>query len=82
VLLALVGGVFVLGAVLKIQDPYAFLAAVYQYQIVGRNGGAVAAAVVPFIELFTGVLLLTRTLLRPAIMVALAMSLTFTTAQA
>lgn len=54
----LLGAVFCYAAVLKIADPVSFAGSVAAYQILPYFGGYLAAAVLPFIELTCGVLLI------------------------
>ncbi len=53
----IVGLVLIFAGVTKLRDPYAFLKAVYDYELLPLYGGIVAAAVVPWLEVVIGMFL-------------------------
>jgi putative oxidoreductase len=52
------GGVFLWSSLSKLQQPYDFLFAVYQYELVGPQLGLWVATTVPWLELATGICLI------------------------
>ena len=54
-----VGGTLLLAGVFKLRQPYLFLYAVYDHQLVGFAAGEVLAASLPWLEVTLGLLLLT-----------------------
>ncbi len=54
----ILGCVFLFSSIEKFQQPYNFLFAVYDYEIVGPSFGLVVAFIVPWVELILGLCLL------------------------
>lgn len=76
------GSVLLVSSVHKLQQPYDFLAAVYDYSLVGRKMGVVVATIIPWAEFVTAVCLLSGFLRAGALIVANMMFLLFTGVQA
>jgi uncharacterized membrane protein YphA (DoxX/SURF4 family) len=76
----LVGGVFLSNSLSKLQQPYDFLSAVYNYELVGPQLGLWVAYVVPWLELATGICLLLGIWERGAWIISIALLSVFTAA--
>lgn len=76
------GAVFIYAAVLKIADPVAFAGSVAAYQILPYFGSYLAAAVLPFVELTCGVLLVTGYRVKGGALIIAAMNVVFMVALA
>ena len=74
------GALLMYSGLVKLYDPIAFLDIVYKYELVGEQGGIVAAFLIPIVELSVGALLLAGTS-RAGAMTAFALLLLFTAAQ-
>lgn len=61
----------------KFQNPYAFLIAVYRYEVVGPSASLAIAILLPAVEMALGVCLVAGVLLRGATLVTCLISLTF-----
>jgi uncharacterized membrane protein YphA (DoxX/SURF4 family) len=71
------GATFVFSSVGKLNRPGDFLAAVYDYQMVGPRLGVAVATVLPWLELIVGICLLAGILIDGALILALAMGCLF-----
>lgn len=76
----LMGGVFLWNSLSKLQQPYDFLSAVYNYELVGPQLGLCVAAVVPWLELATGICLVLGIWDRGAWILAILLLSVFTAA--
>jgi len=76
------GAVFIYAAVLKIADPVAFAGSVAAYQILPYFGSYLTAAVLPFVELTCGVLLVTGYRVKGGALIIAAMNVVFMVALA
>ena len=76
------GAVFIYAAVVKIADPVAFAGSVASYKIVPYFASYLAAAVLPFIELFCGVLLVLGYRVKGGALIIGALNLVFMAALA
>ncbi len=65
----------------KLQRPYDFLCAVYDYEILGRSGGVQVARVIPWLEFIIGLSLLLGYFQRGALALGVILLATFTIAQ-
>jgi putative oxidoreductase len=54
----LLGAILVFSGLQKIQNPYAFLESVYQFELLGPSGSLFVAVIIPFCEVVVGVCLL------------------------
>lgn len=72
------GGLFLFGGLLKVHQPYAFLASVYDYELVGPQLGILVAILLPWVELFVGICLLGGFNVGGALLISAGMSLMFT----
>jgi len=77
-----IGGVFLWSSLSKLQQPYEFLSAVYNYELVGPQLGLWVAASVPWLELAVGICLVLGIMDRGAWMLAIVLLSVFTAAQA
>jgi len=68
--------------VTKIRHPYVFLTTVYQYELLGPKAGEFTAMTLPWVELLTGLCLLSGVLLGGALLSATFLMAIFTFAQA
>ncbi len=73
----LLAGVFIYAGFLKGSDPVAFAGQVAAYEILPYAFNYLVAAILPFIELLCGVLLLLNQRVRPALLVLFAMNSVF-----
>lgn len=71
------GGVFIYAAIPKIADPVAFAGSVAAYRILPYFWNYVAAAVLPFLELICGVLLVLGIRVRTGALIIGALNLVF-----
>lgn len=71
------GAVFIYAAVLKIVDPVGFAGSVAAYRILPYFGSYLTAAVLPFVELTCGVLLVLGYRVRGGALIIAAMNLVF-----
>lgn len=71
------GAIFIYAAVPKLADPVAFAGSVANYQILPYFWNYLAAAVLPFLELICGVLLVTGFRVRTGALIIAAMNLAF-----
>jgi len=71
------GGIFIYAAILKIADPVAFAGSVAAYRILPYFANYLVAAVLPFLELICGCLLVTGYRVRTGTLIVLAMNLVF-----
>lgn len=78
----LLGGVFFYAGVVKVADPVALARQVGAYRILPVQGAILVAATLPFVETLAGGLLLANRKVRPAALVAGALSLVFMAALA
>lgn len=76
------GGIFVYAAILKIADPVAFAGSVAAYRILPYFASYLAAAVLPFLELICGLLLLSGYRVRAGALIVAGMNLIFIAALA
>lgn len=76
----LLGGVFLWNSLSKLQQPYDFLSAVYNYELVGPQLGLWVATVVPWLELTTGICLVLGIWDRGTWMLAIILLSVFTAA--
>ncbi len=76
----LLGGVFLWNSLSKLQQPYDFLSAVYNYELVGPQLGLWVANMVPWLELATGICLLLGIWERGAWIISIALLTVFTAA--
>jgi uncharacterized membrane protein YphA (DoxX/SURF4 family) len=76
------GGLFLASGLLKLQQPYDFLAAVYRYELLGPQAGYAVAAALPWVEVTTGLTLLAGIYPSGGMLLALLMLGTFTVAKA
>ncbi|HBA88654.1 MAG TPA: DoxX family protein [Geobacter sp.] len=76
------GAVFIYAALPKIADPAAFAGSVAAYRILPYFGSYLAAAVLPFLELICGMLLVCRWRVKTAALIIAAMNLLFIAALA
>lgn len=74
------GGIFLWNSISKLQQPYDFLSAVYNYELVGPHLGLWVATVVPWLELATGICLVLGIWERGAWMLAIVLLCVFTVA--
>jgi putative oxidoreductase len=72
------GCMFIMSSVPKIQRPYDFLSSIYGYEIVGPKMGVLVAVALPWVELFAGICLLGGVLLGAALLASIAMGALFT----
>ena len=72
------GIMFLWSALFKIRQPYDFLHAVYAYEIVGRQMGVLVAVVLPWVELFIGIALISGLFATGAMLVCAGMGALFT----
>jgi len=77
-----IGGVFLVSALDKLQQPYDFLWALYDYEIAGPAFGLAIASVLPWLELLLGVSLIAGTLERGAWTLSVVVLTAFTCAKA
>jgi len=73
----LLGGVFFYAGVVKVADPAAFARQVGAYRILPVQGAILVAATLPYVEALAGGLLLVNRKVRPAALVAGALTLVF-----
>ena len=71
------GGIFSYAAVLKIADPVSFAGSVAAYHILPYFASYLTAAVLPFLELFCGILLVTGYRVKGGAMIITALNLVF-----
>jgi uncharacterized membrane protein YphA (DoxX/SURF4 family) len=71
------GGLFIYAAVLKIADPVAFAGSVAAYRLLPYFANYLVAAVLPFLELICGILLVTGYRVRTGALIVLALNLVF-----
>lgn len=76
------GAVFILSSLPKLRQPYAFLANVFEYELVGPRTGVVVATVLPWIELTLGVCLLGGVLTAGAFLTSAVLGAVFVFVQA
>jgi uncharacterized membrane protein YphA (DoxX/SURF4 family) len=76
------GGVFVWTGLEKIQKPYDFLGAVYNYELVSPSVGLLIATILPWLEVCVGASLIMRVMPRGAAILAVALFAVFTVALA
>ena len=72
------GCVFVSSSLGKVCQPYAFLANVYSYELLGPRLGIVVAMIVPWVELLVGLCLVGSIFVGGAALVSAGMSASFT----
>jgi putative oxidoreductase len=72
------GIMFLWSSLFKIRQPYDFLHAVYAYEIVGRQMGVLVAAVLPWVELFVGIALISGVCATGAMLLCAGMGAMFT----
>jgi len=77
VLRLVLGGAFILAGLLKISDPAKFAEDVSNYRLLPYEWTNLVAIFLPWIELVTGLFLLTGVWMKAAALVATAMTLTF-----
>jgi len=78
----ILGGVFLYAGFVKIADPTAFAGTIAAYRILPYFGNYLAAAILPWIEMTCGVLLIVGYRTRPAAALILALNLLFMAALA
>jgi uncharacterized membrane protein YphA (DoxX/SURF4 family) len=76
------GGVFLYAGIIKIADPVAVAGSVAAYRILPYFGNYLAAAVIPWLEVICGILLITGWRTRGAAAMVLILNLLFMTALA
>lgn len=76
------GGIFIYAALLKIVDPVAFAGSVAAYRILPYFASYLTAAVLPFLELVCGVILVCGYRVKGAALIIAAMNLVFMAALA
>jgi uncharacterized membrane protein YphA (DoxX/SURF4 family) len=76
------GGLFVWTGLEKIQNPYDFLGAVYNYELVSPTLGLLVATILPWLEVCVGASLILRVMRRGAALLAVALFAIFTVALA
>lgn len=74
------GGVFLWSGLFKLRQPYAFLANVYGYELLGPKSGMLLAMVLPWLELLLSVCLLGGVFLGGTLLGAFALGAVFTMA--
>jgi len=77
-----IGGVFLWMGVSKLQQPYEFLASVYNYELVGPSLGLLVAMILPWMELVVGASLVVGACAAGATLLSIAMLACFTVAVA
>jgi uncharacterized membrane protein YphA (DoxX/SURF4 family) len=75
------GAVFLQSSVVKLYQPYEFLHAIYNYELVGRGVGVALAAILPVLELLVGASLVTGIMRRGALFLSILMLAMFAAAQ-
>jgi uncharacterized membrane protein YphA (DoxX/SURF4 family) len=75
------GGIFIWSSLSKLQQPYDFLHAVYDYELVGRKFGLGIAFAVPWLELVVGLFLVAGVLDRGAWLLTVSLLAIFTLAR-
>ena len=76
-----IGGLLICSALPKLQQPYDFLAAVYDYELVGPRFGVFVAAALPWLELVLGIALLAGVWNRGAWVLSVMLLSVFTVAR-
>ena len=76
------GAVFLIASLRKIQQPYDFLVAVYDYEIVGPTSGLALAMTLPWIEFAIGLGLIVGLFSLGSLIVCVALLFVFTLVQA
>jgi putative oxidoreductase len=76
------GGVFIAAGLAKIQQPYDFLGAVYDYELVGPQMGLWIASILPWLEVGAGLSLVSGIWQTGGAVMAVALFSVFTVAQA
>jgi hypothetical protein len=76
-----VGGLFIVSGLSKIAQPYDFLWAVYDYELLGPTQGLALASALPFLEVALGISLIAGTLERGAWLASIALLSVFTVAK-
>ena len=71
------GGIFAYAGVIKIMDPVAFAGSIAAYKILPYFGNYLAAAILPWIEVICGVLLITGYRWRGAAVIILVLNVSF-----
>jgi uncharacterized membrane protein YphA (DoxX/SURF4 family) len=77
-----VGGILLWAGLVKIRDPYDFLGAVYNYELVSPHVGLLIANILPWLELCTGASLILKVAPRGGALLAVGLFAVFTVAQA
>ncbi len=73
----ILAGVFIYAGVIKGTDPVAFAGQVANYQLLPYAWNYLVAAILPYIELLCGMLLLLNKRVRPAVLVLFVLNLVF-----
>jgi uncharacterized membrane protein YphA (DoxX/SURF4 family) len=76
------GGLLVWAGLAKIRDPYDFLGAVYNYELVGPQVGLAIATILPWLELCAGASLVLKIAPRGGALLAVGLFAVFAVAQA
>ncbi len=76
------GGLFIWTGLAKLQQPYEFLGALYNYELVGPQTGLLIARALPWLEVVIGVSLVGGAWCRGGAILAIALFSVFTVAQA
>lgn len=77
VLRAALGAVFLYAGVLKIANPAAFAGSIANYQVIGYFGTYLVAAILPWVEVICGALLVTGWRTRTAAALAVVLNIVF-----
>jgi putative oxidoreductase len=78
----ILGGIFIYAAILKISDPVAFAGSIAAYQILPYFASYLTAAILPFVELVCGLLLVTGYRVKGGAIIIALMNLVFIVALA
>lgn len=73
----ILGIVFLISSISKIQQPYTFLGDIYSYEIVGPDLGVFSATIMPWAELFVGICLLGSVCIAGSLILATGMGMVF-----
>ncbi|HUT30135.1 MAG TPA: MauE/DoxX family redox-associated membrane protein [Sedimentisphaerales bacterium] len=71
------GIMFLVGSIPKIRQPYDFLGSVYKFEIVGPNLGLLVASVLPWLELFLGICLISGVFISGSLLITIGLSMMF-----
>jgi uncharacterized membrane protein YphA (DoxX/SURF4 family) len=74
----IIGAMFIISSLSKIQRPFDFLSSVYSYELAGPRLGLIVAIVLPWMELIVGICLVGGVFVGGALLVSVAMGILFT----